>query len=261
MSRQWKRPRLMWMMGLLATMSLLFPAAWGADQSTGGQVDVTRLLQEADAYRLPPSPVQVKVVVRLFKDDKLDKERPYTVLAQPDRRSLVLFDHPSEKNQKVLMVDDDFWIILPNSRRPVRITPMQKLLGEASTGDIARMTWSGDYHGKVAGETTINGAPCLILDLEAARSGVSYQRIKLYIERDKHYPIKGELYVASGKLAKVADYRMGEMEGVPAVTSMILTDRINTNMRTEVRYLEIKEREIPDRYFNAAYLVRNVEIE
>ena len=255
-SQSWMK----WMLLVLVGVGLMV-SAQAAQETASGQVDVPRLLQEADAYRLPPSPVQVKVTVKLFKDGKLDKERPYTVLARPDLRSLVLFDHPSEKNQKVLMVDDDFWIILPNSRRPVRITPMQKLLGEASTGDIARMTWSGDYHGKVAGETTVDGAPCLILDLEASRSGVSYQRIKLYIERDKHYPIKGELYVASGKLAKVADYQMGEMEGVPIVTTMVLTDRINTNMRTEVRYREIKERDIPDRYFNAAYLVRNVEIE
>ena len=206
-SQSWMK----WMLLVLVGVGLMV-SAQAAQETASGQVDVPRLLQEADAYRLPPSPVQVKVTVKLFKDDKLDKERPYTVLARPDLRSLVLFDHPSEKNQKVLMVDDDFWIILPNSRRPVRITPMQKLLGEASTGDIARMTWSGDYHGKVAGETTVDGAPCLILDLEASRSGVSYQRIKLYIERDKHYPIKGELYVASGKLAKVADYKMGEMD-------------------------------------------------
>ena len=131
-----------WMLLVLVGVGLMV-SAQAAQETASGQVDVPRLLQEADAYRLPPSPVQVKVTVKLFKDGKLDKERPYTVLARPDLRSLVLFDHPSEKNQKVLMVDDDFWIILPNSRRPVRITPMQKLLGEASTGDIARMTWSG----------------------------------------------------------------------------------------------------------------------
>ena len=45
---------------------------------------------------------------------------------------------PAEKGQKVLMLGDDFWLLMPDSQRPLRITPMQKLLGDASTGDIVR---------------------------------------------------------------------------------------------------------------------------
>jgi glutamate racemase/predicted negative regulator of RcsB-dependent stress response len=34
---------------------------------------------------------------------------------------------------------------MPGSARPLRITPMQKLLGDASTGDIATLRWAEDY--------------------------------------------------------------------------------------------------------------------
>jgi hypothetical protein len=34
------------------------------------------------------------------------------------------------------MLGDDCWLILPKSQRPVRITATQRLLGEASVGDI-----------------------------------------------------------------------------------------------------------------------------
>jgi hypothetical protein len=54
---------------------------------------------------------------------------------------------PAERGQKLLMQGDDFWLMMPASQRPLRITPMQKLLGEASTGDIATMTWGEDYDG------------------------------------------------------------------------------------------------------------------
>jgi hypothetical protein len=59
---------------------------------------------------------------------------------------------PAEPGQKVLMLGDDFWLLMPGSQRAMRITPMQKLLGDASTGDIATMNWADDYGGSVVGE-------------------------------------------------------------------------------------------------------------
>jgi hypothetical protein len=78
---------------------------------------------------------------------RLDKERRYTVFTQAQRRSLVLMRSPAEAGQKVLMLGDDFWLLMPGSQRPLRITPSQKLLGDASTGDIATLSWADDYGG------------------------------------------------------------------------------------------------------------------
>ena len=58
---------------------------------------------------------------------------------QRDHQSLVLMRSPAEAGQKVLMLGDDFWLLMPGSQRPLRITPAQKLLGDASTGDIATL--------------------------------------------------------------------------------------------------------------------------
>ena len=74
------------------------------------------------------------------------------MFAQGQRQSLVLMQSPAEKGQKVLMLGDDFWLLMPESQRPLRITPMQKLLGAASTGDIASMSWADDYSGQLIGE-------------------------------------------------------------------------------------------------------------
>ena len=49
-------------------------------------------------------------------------------------------------------ISDDFWLLMPGTQRPMRITPSQKLLGDASTGDIATLSWSEDYEGRVVGE-------------------------------------------------------------------------------------------------------------
>ena len=115
--------------------------------------DITTLLKNADRYRMSAENLQVDTQVTVFNTDgSQDKERRYTVFAQSERKSLVLMQSPMEKGQKVLMLADDFWLLMPNTQRPMRITPMQKLLGDASTGDIATMNWAGDYTGTVVGE-------------------------------------------------------------------------------------------------------------
>lgn len=115
--------------------------------------DVNALIQAADRYRMTVDNLQVDTQVQLFNaDGSFNKERRYTVFAQTGRRSLVLMQSPAEKGQKVLMLGDDFWLLMPNSQRPVRITPMQKLLGDASTGDIATLSWADDYSATLQSE-------------------------------------------------------------------------------------------------------------
>jgi hypothetical protein len=164
---------------------------------------------------------------------------------------------PGEKGQKVLMLGDAFWQIMPQSQRPIRITPMQKLLGDASVGDIATMNWSEDYDGTVAGEVMVGTIPCLHLSLTARNKGVSYQRIELYLARQGARPIKAELYVASDRIAKQAGFTVERVNGRQQVTEMRIADQIQIGRETVIRYLSRKPRSIPDEYYNPMFLTRN----
>jgi len=219
--------------------------------------DVPSLLKAADAFRLPADALKVEMQVLLYKSSALDKERRYTVYLKPGRRSLVLMQSPSEKGQKVLMLADDFWQIMPQSQRPIRITALQKLLGDASAGDIATMSWSEDYTGAVVGEQNVNGTPCLHLALSAQRKGVSYQRVELYLAKADSRPVKADLYVASDKLAKQATFTVEEVDGRPQVSAMTLTDEIQTGRQTVIRYLKRESRSIADEFYNPMFLTRN----
>jgi hypothetical protein len=233
---------------------------------------VAQILRQADAYRLPGQSVRVETHVELYRHGALDKERRYTVYVKPGRRSLVLMKSPSEMGQKVLMLADQFWLLMPESQRPLRITASQKLLGEASTGDIANMTWSEDYEGRVVGEVdcpvppdevaqaaAVSAKPrrCLHLDLTAARGGVTYARQDLFVEKAGRLPVKADLFVHSGKRAKEAWYLARPYEGQLRVMSMVLLDDIQQGRRTLVRYNSLAAKEAPDEFFNPAALVRN----
>ena len=249
---------------LLSLLLLTATSAFAAD-------NVAALLKAADAFRLPAESVRVETQVELFKDNALDKTRLYTVYVKPGRRSLVLMKSPSEAGQKVLMLADQFWLLMPESQRPLRITASQKLLGEASTGDIATMTWSDDYDGSVKDEvdcpvppvdlvdvpTSANARRCLQLDLAQARDGVTYARVALYLDKASKAPIKADLYVSSGKRAKEAWYVTKPVDGQPRVMTMVLLDDIQPNRRTVIRYRSIVPKAAPDEFFNPAALVRN----
>lgn len=225
---------------------------WGV----AAAADVKDILRQADAYRLYAQTARVVTRVELYKDGQLDSNRLYHVYVKPGRRSLVLFKTASELGQKMLMLDDKFWLVLPSSKRPIRITATQKLLGEAAAGDVATMTWGEDYDGKLVGEETLEGVATLKLDLHSSREGTTYDRILLWVRADDYRPVQAELYLASGRLAKIARYEMGKLGGRTTVVKTYLQDRIQQNRRTVLLYLSIEPAEIPDKAYNPAYLVR-----
>ncbi len=246
--------------------------------------DVPSLLKAADRFRMSADNLQVETQINVVNADGTpDKERRYTVFAQARRQSLVLMQSPAEKGQKVLMLGDDFWLLMPQSQRPLRITPMQKLLGDASTGDIATLSWADDYTGQFLGveqceaasaTSTVSGAapaertigpaqangptqPCLHLSLNATRKGVTYQRIELWLGKTRFEPLKADLYVLSDKLAKQARFVFDRATAPTMVTEMVLTDQVSNHKTTHVRYLNRKERQVPPEWLNPMFLVRN----
>lgn len=262
----------------LITLLALAAAATLAQASA----DVTTLLKAADRYRAGAENLQVETQVTVLnRDGSTDKERRYTVFAQAQHKSLVLMRSPAEAGQKVLMLGDDFWLLLPGSQRPLRITPMQKLLGDASTGDIATMSWADDYTGTLvgeercegrpkAGDTPAGGAsaaaggqtvPCLHLSLQSARKGLTYARIELWVGKARSEPLKAELYVQSDKLAKLASFVFDKADKPTQVTEMVLTDKLSSHKETRVRYVSRQQKQVPEAWLNPMFLARNPSLD
>lgn len=214
------------------------------------------LLDTIDRLRISAEPSRVMMTLALYEQGELTRTSRYEVFADSQRRSLALFRSDAEAGQKVLMLDDQFYLFLPNSRRHIRITPMQKLLGDASTGDISSLRWSEDY--RLDAQTEQDDGT-LHLALSAARSGLSYGRVELQVDADTLYPLAATFYLASGRVAKDATFLMGEDErtGEPRLLTMVLHDRIQTAQRTEVHYQSVEPWDIPEQWFNPAFLLRN----
>ncbi|WP_220720395.1 outer membrane lipoprotein-sorting protein [Agarivorans litoreus] len=216
--------------------------------------EVSLRLLEADSYRLQSASAKVVTEVSQFDKQQLKKKHRYNVYIRPERESLVVFKAQSELGQKMLMLGDNYWLLMPNSRRPIRITPMQKLLGEASVGDISTLTWSEDYQGELGEISVLDGVTALHLQLQAKTSGASYQKIDLWVDHRSNFPLKADLYLKSGKLAKQAYFEQGQRDGRTVVKTMTLVDSIQTNKSTVIDYESVQAHSLADKYYNPAYL-------
>jgi hypothetical protein len=148
------------------------------------------------------------------------------------------------------------WIHLPDTRRPLRITPMQRLMGEASNGDIARVSLTDDYTAEDQGPAVEEGADCRRILLTAARESAPYARIVLFVRASDFRSLKAEFFLPSGKRFKTAryeDYR--PLEGRMVLTRMTITDDLQRDRTTTLEYLSFQKLAIPPRYFNKNGLV------
>ncbi|HUR83501.1 MAG TPA: outer membrane lipoprotein-sorting protein, partial [Thermoanaerobaculia bacterium] len=136
---------------------------------------------------------------------------------------------------------------LPSASRPIRISPLQRLMGQASNGDVARTSFTVDY---VPSGVTEDGSNWVIA-LDAKDSSLSYKRVLLWIDRTSYEPQHADFYVASGKLLKRAHYReMSTMSGRRTITEIEIEDLLRAGNRTVMRYSNLVARENPDGMFS-----------
>lgn len=209
-------------------------------------VEPEAILQRSDAYRGGLHSFSIDVDLTSFEGTKSQSSK-FRVYSKGSDRSIVEFLAPAtDKGRLLLMLRDAMWIYLPSSSRPIRISPMQRLMGQASNGDVARTSFAVDYTATAAAE---EGATW-VLDLVAKDPSMSYKRIQLWVDRATHEPRRADFYAASGKLLKRAHYRRFDtMAGRRTVAEIEIEDLLRAGHRTVMRYQNLTPRENPDRMF------------
>ena len=70
--------------------------------------------------------------------------------------SLIRFVLPARDAGKLMLKNgNDMWFYDPTSKASVRLSPQQRLLGQASNGDVATVNLAKDYTATLAGEEEI----------------------------------------------------------------------------------------------------------
>ena len=165
---------------------------------------------------------------------------------------MIAFKEPANKRgDLVLMVEDDLWFYARDTRRPIRVTPMQRISGSVSYGDIARISWSRDYDVVESADSQLeNGTPGLRLVLSAKTRGATYQRIELWLTADGYRPVSSKVYLLSGKLFKSMQFlRYDTVNGKTMNTAINIVDHFREGQSSRIEFEQIEQRDWPDRLF------------
>ena len=150
-----------------------------------------------------------------YDADRVTEEAEFEVSVKGDN-SLVRFLSVRSKGQSLLMRGDDMWFFLPAVARPVRITPIQRLLGNVSNGDLARLRYAVDYDATIEGDADAGGVTCTVLDLRARRKGATYQRVRYFLRKSDARPVRAEYFLTSGKTDQDGRVQRAARDGRPA---------------------------------------------
>ncbi len=222
----------------------------GSPSVTGESQDATRQLEQADHFRASWPSFVTEVRIDNFEANRLVESEDFEVATRGES-SYVRFLSTKNKGHALLMRGDDLWYFLPSASRPVRITPIQRLLGNASNGDLARLRYSIDYTATLAGEERVGDVPCLLLDLQAKRKGATYQRIRYAVRATDMRPVRAECFLTSGKQVKTAFFEEPkDMQGQTVLTRMVIYDQLKPASRTVMDFLRFTPRDLPDKLFN-----------
>lgn len=209
--------------------------------------DAASVLARADVFRNPIDSFSVDVeLTSLTSDGRSDTSR-FRVYGKGADRSIVEFTFPqTEKGKYLLMLRDAMWIYIPTASRPIRISPLQRLMGQASNGDVARTNFTVDYDAKSVTED----GDAFVLDLVAKDPAVAYNRVRLWIDKQSYEPRRADFYVVSGKLIKRANYnKYGSMAGRRVVTEVEIDDLLRPGNRTVMRYANLTPKENAEKMF------------
>lgn len=247
--------------------ALLLPAVagWPAVQAAP---DAQALLVASDAIRNPQQAFRVNVTLTEFEKGQQVDSTSLTSWARTMEPSgqfatLVRFVEPARDAGKLMLKNGkDLWFFDPGTKSSVRISPQQRLMGEASNGDVITVAFARDYKATVAAEeTTTDGErqqrKAVKLALTAATDDATYAAAELWVDAANSRPIKARFLADSGRLLKTAFYRRYQTQlGAERPTETVIIDGLNPQQVTLVRLTDFAARNVPANWFQRDYLPR-----
>jgi outer membrane lipoprotein-sorting protein len=248
----------------LMVCALLLAAAGAAGAAPNAQ----EILAASDAVRNPDKPFALTTVLVEYRNSKEVDSNTLTVYSKADTksgqfRSLIRFVAPMRDANKLMLKNgNDLWFFDPSSKASIRLSPQQRLLGQASNGDVVTVNLAKDYEAKLLAEEDVQDGDrktrhCYKLALAAVSTDVTYDHIEMWLDVTNSRPVKSRFYTESGQLLKTAYYRRYQPQlGVERPTETVIIDGLDPNWVTVMRFSDYAWRDVPEVWLQRDYLPR-----
>jgi len=243
-----KLKTLIFILAFTSLMTQFMPVASAAPYSPLGAVE---LLKKVDSYRNFKDQgfsFDLQLTSKSKRNNK-EKVNEFVMHAKvlSSKVSLISYLEPrKEKGKAILMNGRNLWFITKTSRKPIRITPQQRLVGEASNGDVASTDFSGDYDPTIEKWETLEGTRYAVLRLTAKEDSIAaYKSVLLWVGVDNDYkPKQAEFYSGTGKHLKTAYYKrfepLANFDNKMQMVEIEIVNALRTHKRTTMKYSNFK---------------------
>lgn len=228
----------------------------------------TEIVAATDKVRNPHAPFRSTI---RFTEYVQGRERDHDSLvvfskvdpATQQFRNLVQYAEPArDAGKRVLLDGSSLWFYDPSSKTSVRISPQQRLIGQAAVGDVLTVNLVVDYNSTLLGTEKIVDAgrterQCWHLELKAANDRAVYNHIEYWVEQGTFNPVKGKLYSDSGRLLKIVYFRnFTQRLGAVRPVEEVIIDAVDTSLATTATFSDDAFQDVPDTWFQRDYLPR-----
>ena len=249
-------------LGALPLAAALMPALPAWAMSAGD------ILAATDRLRNPQQSFRSEITLTDYISGRKNAQMSITVYSKPrpgsgEFRSIVHIDAPRKDAGKVMLRDGkELYFYDPDAANTIRISPQQRLLGQASNGDVMTTNFAQDYAATLVGEDSVEDArkrprTCYFLKLKARGGAAVYNAIDYWVETSTMQPVKGRFHAAGGKLLKLAfydDFRTAMGATRPMKVSIV--DGLNSTRISVMAFGKFAPIELPDAWFQQSYLPR-----
>lgn len=248
------------------TMLACLPLATARPTAAASDPGAQELLERSDAVRNPPGAFRVNIDLAEYRDGVLKATERLQVYAKPDGatgqyRNLVRFVEPARDRGKLMLRSGlDLWFYDPANRASVRISPAQRLLGQASNADVMTVNLAREYQVTQAERETVRdgeGADRATwrLSMRAAHPLASYRAADYWLDVEDMRPVKARFLADGQRLLKTAFYRrLLPVLGRDRPTETVIIDGLDTRWVTVMRLSGHEPRELPDAWFQRDHL-------
>jgi outer membrane lipoprotein-sorting protein len=216
-------------------------------------IDGSQLLVQIDRNLNPESYELYRKLINVEPDGKKKEYTLFSVKKGVDKIAAIFLAPASDKGRSTLRLGENMWLYIPNVGKPIRITSLQSVIGGVfNNADILNLDYSAEYNVEKVDETGTE----YLLELKAKNKTVAYDRLKMWVEKNKKIPTKIECLTEAGMLIKTLYFKdIKDFGGGIVRPAVIETDSpLYKGYKSVMIFAKIKNKDFKDEVFTLTFM-------
>jgi len=212
-----------------------------------------QILIKLDRNLSPESYESYRKLINIEPNGRKREYVLFTVKKGKDKVAALFLSPASEKGRSTLRSDENMWLYIPNVGKPIRITSLQSVVGGVfNNSDILRLDYAAEYFVEQMEDLSDK----YVLHLKAKTKTVAYDKLKMWVDKDKVLPTRIECLTEASMLIKTIYFKQTKDFGDKIVRpSVIETDSpLHKGYKSVMIFAKIKKRAFEDEVFTLTFM-------